>query len=90
MSGGKSYSVIPLLSTRMRPSDDFAIDTVAPPACVPLARASTTAIETNAADAANADMATLVIVGTAATRLIARPGLPPLVYTPRAATERPV
>lgn len=33
-----------------------------------------------------ADMATLVIVGTRETRLIARPGLPPLVYTPRAAT----
>ena len=30
-----------------------------------------------------ADMRTMVIVGSAATRLIARPGLPPLVYTPR-------
>jgi precorrin-3B C17-methyltransferase len=31
-----------------------------------------------------ADMATLVIVGTRETRLIERPGLSPLVYTPRA------
>ena len=36
------------------------------------------------ADTVEADMATLIIVGSAATRLIARPGLPPLVYTPRA------
>jgi precorrin-3B C17-methyltransferase len=36
------------------------------------------------ADAVKADMATLVIVGSAATRLIARPGQAPLVYTPRA------
>jgi precorrin-3B C17-methyltransferase len=35
------------------------------------------------ADAANADMATLIIVGSATTRVIARAGLPPLVYTPR-------
>jgi precorrin-3B C17-methyltransferase len=35
----------------------------------------------------SADMATLVIVGTRETRVIMRPGLPPLVYTPRAATE---
>jgi precorrin-3B C17-methyltransferase len=35
------------------------------------------------ADAANADMATLIIVGSPATRMIAREGLPPLVYTPR-------
>ena len=34
-----------------------------------------------------ADMATLVIVGTRETRVIARPGRPPLVYTPRAAAE---
>jgi precorrin-3B C17-methyltransferase len=39
------------------------------------------------ADAVDADMATLIIVGSAATRLIARPGLPPLVYTPRATAE---
>jgi precorrin-3B C17-methyltransferase len=39
-----------------------------------------------AADAGTADMATLVIVGSRATRVIARPGCP-LVYTPRAATE---
>ena len=40
-----------------------------------------------AADAADADMATLVIVGTRETRVIARNGRPPLVYTPRAAAE---
>jgi precorrin-3B C17-methyltransferase len=38
------------------------------------------------ADASRADMATVVIVGSRATRVIARPGRP-LVYTPRAATE---
>jgi precorrin-3B C17-methyltransferase len=37
------------------------------------------------ADPARADMATLVIVGSAATRVIARPGRLPLVYTPRSA-----
>jgi precorrin-3B C17-methyltransferase / cobalt-factor III methyltransferase len=36
------------------------------------------------ADAATADMATLIIVGSATTRVIARDGLAPLVYTPRA------
>jgi precorrin-3B C17-methyltransferase len=41
------------------------------------------------ADAASADMATLIIVGSAQTRTIARPGRPPLVYTPRAAQEVP-
>jgi precorrin-3B C17-methyltransferase len=35
------------------------------------------------ADAASADMATLIIVGSATTRVIARDGLAPLVYTPR-------
>lgn len=35
------------------------------------------------ADASAADMATCVIVGTAETRVIARPGMPDLVYTPR-------
>ena len=42
---------------------------------------------TTLADAAAqaADMATLIIVGSAATRVVARPGLAPLVYTPRAA-----
>ena len=39
------------------------------------------------ADTAPVDMATLVIVGTRETRAIARPGCPPLVYTPRAAAE---
>jgi len=41
----------------------------------------------DAAAAAPADMATLVIVGSRDTRVIARPGRPPLVYTPRAAVE---
>ena len=36
------------------------------------------------ADAATADMATLIIVGSAATRMVVRPDRPPLVYTPRA------
>jgi precorrin-3B C17-methyltransferase len=36
------------------------------------------------ADPANADMATLIIVGSAMTRVIGRDGLAPLVYTPRA------
>jgi len=40
-----------------------------------------------AADTMPADMATLVIVGTRQTRVIARPGRSPLVYTPRAAAE---
>ena len=35
------------------------------------------------ADPTSADMATLVIVGSAQTRVIARPGRAPLVYTPR-------
>jgi precorrin-3B C17-methyltransferase len=38
-----------------------------------------------AADPAGADMATLVIVGSAQTQVIARPGRPPLVYTSRSA-----
>jgi len=37
------------------------------------------------ADPATADMATLIIVGSAETRTVARPGRAPLVYTPRAA-----
>jgi precorrin-3B C17-methyltransferase len=41
----------------------------------------------DAADAANADMATLVIVGSRDTRVITRPGRHPLVYTPRAVAE---
>jgi precorrin-3B C17-methyltransferase len=42
-----------------------------------------------AADPARADMATLIIVGSAQTRIMARPGQAPLVYTPRrAAPER--
>ena len=39
------------------------------------------------ADTPPADMATLVIIGTRETRVIARPGRSPLVYTPRAAAE---
>jgi precorrin-3B C17-methyltransferase len=39
------------------------------------------------ADAAQADMATLVIIGSRETRVIARPGRSPLVYTPRAAVK---
>jgi precorrin-3B C17-methyltransferase len=41
----------------------------------------------DAAGPAQADMATLVIVGSRETRVIARPGRSPLVYTPRAAAE---
>ncbi len=41
----------------------------------------------DAADAGTADMATLVIVGSRDTRVIARDGSPPLVYTPRAVAE---
>jgi precorrin-3B C17-methyltransferase len=41
-----------------------------------------------AADPADADMATLLIVGSAETRIIERPGRAPLVYTPRAASGR--
>ncbi|MGA8654316.1 MAG: precorrin-3B C(17)-methyltransferase [Xanthobacteraceae bacterium] len=39
------------------------------------------------ADTAEADMATLVIIGSRDTRVIPRPGKLPLVYTPRAAAE---
>jgi precorrin-3B C17-methyltransferase len=41
----------------------------------------------DAAGATPADMATLVIVGSRETRVIARPGRRPLVYTPRAVVE---
>lgn len=37
------------------------------------------------ADPAQADMATCIIIGSAETRVVARPGLPPLIYTPRRA-----
>jgi precorrin-3B C17-methyltransferase len=40
-----------------------------------------------AAKVVTADMATLVIVGSAETRVVAREGLMPLVYTPRAVTR---
>ena len=39
------------------------------------------------ADTVEADMATLVIVGSRETRVIVRPGKLPLVYTRRAAAE---
>jgi precorrin-3B C17-methyltransferase len=39
------------------------------------------------AETVKADMATLVIVGSRATRIVARPGRAPLVYTPRAIAE---
>lgn len=39
------------------------------------------------ADPSRADMRTLVIVGSSATRLIERPGRAPFVYTPRSVTE---
>jgi precorrin-3B C17-methyltransferase len=39
------------------------------------------------ANSIEADMATLVIVGSRETRVVARPGKLPLVYTPRAAAE---
>jgi precorrin-3B C17-methyltransferase len=39
----------------------------------------------DAVDPSAADMATLIIVGSALTRVIERPGLAPLVYTPRSA-----
>ncbi len=40
-----------------------------------------------AADPAIADMSTLVIVGSALTRVVERPGREPLVYTPRAVKD---
>jgi precorrin-3B C17-methyltransferase len=48
-------------------------------------RVEVTTLDT--ANAVKADMATLVIVGSRETRVIARPGRHPLVYTPRAAAE---
>jgi precorrin-3B C17-methyltransferase len=39
------------------------------------------------AETVEADMATLVIVGSRETRVIARPGKLALVYTPRSAAE---
>lgn len=42
-----------------------------------------------AADGRQPDMQTLVLVGSAATRLIERPGAPPWVYTPRSAVFSP-
>ncbi len=41
----------------------------------------------NAAGEIAADMATLIIIGSSETRVIARPGRTPLVYTPRAAED---
>ena len=48
-------------------------------------RTSVTTLD--AANATDADMATLVIVGTRETRVIARLGRSPMVYTPRAVAE---
>ncbi len=48
-------------------------------------RVSVTSLE--AVKVANADMATLIIVGSRETRIIARPGRASLVYTPRAVVE---
>lgn len=48
-------------------------------------RVSVTTLE--AAKVANADMATLIIVGSRETRVITRPGHASLVYTPRAVVE---
>jgi precorrin-3B C17-methyltransferase len=39
------------------------------------------------ADPAGIDMATLIIVGSAETRTVGRPGLPPLVYSPRGQSQ---
>ena len=47
----------------------------------------TTVVDLAQADDEPADMATLIIVGSAATRVVSRPGRPPLVYTPRSAME---
>lgn len=41
------------------------------------------------AAAGSADMATLVMIGASSTRLIARPGAAPIVYTPRSVTKMP-
>ena len=41
----------------------------------------------DAVDPSTADMATLIIVGSSLTRVIERPGLTPLVYTPRSAPD---
>ncbi len=40
------------------------------------------------ADPQHADMATCVIIGSQETRIIERPGLPPLVYSPRSAEAK--
>ena len=39
----------------------------------------------DAVDSSKADMSTLIIVGSSSTRVVERPGLGPLVYTPRSA-----
>jgi precorrin-3B C17-methyltransferase len=48
-------------------------------------RLTVTSLE--AADPSTADMATLIIIGSALTRVIERPGLAPLVYTPRSVPD---
>ena len=47
----------------------------------------TTIVELAQAADESADMATLIIVGSEATRIVARPGRTTLVYTPRSAVE---
>ena len=49
-------------------------------------RVNVMALET--VDPTAADMATLIIIGSSETRMIARPGRTPLIYTPRAAQAR--
>ncbi|GGC86018.1 precorrin-3B C(17)-methyltransferase [Chelatococcus reniformis] len=44
-----------------------------------------TTVPLREARGAMADMATLVLIGSPATRVVERPGLPPLVYSPRSA-----
>jgi precorrin-3B C17-methyltransferase len=44
-------------------------------------------VSLDAVETMHADMATLIIIGSPSTRVIARPGRAPLVYTPRAVAE---
>lgn len=82
--------------SRARPwqlGEAFAILRATLPAATPVifgravgrAGESVTVARLDEADPAVADMATCVIVGSPATRVVTRPGLPPLVYSPRSA-----
>jgi precorrin-3B C17-methyltransferase len=51
------------------------------------AEESVSVVTLAAAGKTPADMATLIIIGSSETRIIERPGRPPLVYTPRAAAR---